>query len=312
MRKEQRFHVVFEDRWLIVVDKSARLLTVPTDRREDDTLVDLLDRYLSRSSGGKRRGAPRRDRERYSRDSRPLRARAVEVVHRLDRDTSGLIIFAKDPDTADALRAQFRDHSADRIYLALVSGLVEKDEGTFDTYMATNSGLHRYSTTKRGAGERAITHYRVRMRGTDMTAVDVKLETGRRNQIRVHFAEAGHPVLGDRRYGKAGEAHPHWPPSRLALHAWVLALDHPVTGERIRWESQLPTLFRSFMTRQEQRARSRSKARRAEGRENEERESEARGNDARRNEVRGREGRRKAGPASEGQTTTRRRKPSSN
>ncbi|MEZ4647589.1 MAG: RluA family pseudouridine synthase [Candidatus Eisenbacteria bacterium] len=307
MRREQRFHVVHEDRWLIVVDKSTRLLTVPTDRGEDDTLVDLLDRYLTRSSGVRRRGAPRRDRERYSRDTRPVRARAVEVVHRLDRDTSGLIVFAKDPETADGLRAQFRDHSATRIYLALVAGQVEKDEGTFDTFMATNAGLHRYSTRKRGAGERAITHYRVRMRGLDMSAVDVKLETGRRNQIRVHFAEAGHPVLGDRRYGKPGQVHPHWPPTRLALHAHVLELDHPRTGERIRWESQMPQIFRSFMTRQEQRVRSRSKAQAAERRKNEGREAEAKETRDEPRPPRARPGQRGPKPEKAGQ----RRKPTS-
>jgi 23S rRNA pseudouridine1911/1915/1917 synthase len=257
MATDPRFYVVFEDRHLIVVDKGARLLTVPTPRGERNTLVDLLERYLERS-GPRRRAAIRpnpRDRDGSGR-SRPMRARAVEVVHRLDRDTSGLLVFPKDPRTADDLREQFRRHTVDRIYLAIVAGVVRDDEGTFDSYLTTSKGLHRHSTIEEGAGERAITHFRVRSRGPDTTVVDVQLETGRRNQIRVHFAEAGYPVLGDSRYGPRGLVHPHWTTNRLALHASVLALVHPATGKRIRWESPMPTVFRTFISRQAQRGKS--------------------------------------------------------
>jgi 23S rRNA pseudouridine1911/1915/1917 synthase len=172
------------------------------------------------------------------------------VVHRLDRDTSGLLVFAKDARVREALRAQFREHSVERIYLAIVAGRVEADAGTFASRLATNKGLHRYSTRDETAGERAVTHFRVRRRGAEATVVDVQLETGRRNQIRVHFAEAGHPVLGDPRYGSGRAVHPHWPADRLALHAAVLGLAHPVTGEPMRWESPMPPVFRAFLSKQ--------------------------------------------------------------
>ena len=253
MTSDPHFHVVYEDRHLIVVDKSARVLTVPTPRGERNTLVHLLERYLERGGPRRRPPVPRSREGHPSERKRPLRARAVEVVHRLDRDTSGLLVFPKDPRTAEALREQFWSHSVDRVYLAIVAGLVEADEGTFDTHLTTSKGLHRYSTREEGGGERAITHFRVRSRGPDTSVVDVRLETGRRNQIRVHFAEAGHPVLGDSRYGSRGGAHPHWPANRLALHAAVLALVHPGTGERMRWESPMPTVFRTFISRQVQR-----------------------------------------------------------
>lgn len=179
-----------------------------------------------------------------------MRGRGVEVVHRLDRDTSGLLVFAKDAQTADALRDQFRVHSVERIYVAIVAGHVKSDAGTFDSYLTTNRDLDRYSTHEDEAGERAITHYRVRSRGVDTTLVEVQLETGRRNQIRVHFAEAGHPVLGDRRYGSERGAQAHWPDDRLALHAVVLGLVHPATQEFMRWESTLPAVFRAFISKQ--------------------------------------------------------------
>jgi 23S rRNA pseudouridine1911/1915/1917 synthase len=155
-------------------------------------------------------------------------------------------VFAKNPEIRDALREQFQEHSAERVYTAIVSGRVRDDAGTFSSYLATNRALERYSTRDPERGELAVTYFRVLARAADATFVEAQLRTGRRNQIRVHFAEAGHPVLGDSRYGSCRPPHPQWPPSRLALHASALGLIHPVSEEPVRWESPLPAPFRTF------------------------------------------------------------------
>lgn len=223
-RRESSFRIVFEDDRLIVVDKPSGVLTVPTDRGEEGALVHALGDYLGR---GRTR-------------------RRVEVVQRLDREASGLLVFAKDPDTERRLREQFEARKPEREYVALVAGAPAIAEGTFRSRLATGLGLRRYST--RGArGEEAVTHYRVERALAGASLVRVRLETGRRNQIRVHFAEAGHPVLGDRRYAPERARHPRWPYRRLALHASVLGFRHPVTAEPLRFESPLTRAFREFL-----------------------------------------------------------------
>jgi 23S rRNA pseudouridine1911/1915/1917 synthase len=220
------FYVVFEDDSLLVVDKAAHLLTVPTPKRETDTLVHLLQAYVSRGRKGLRR---------------------VEVVHRLDREASGLLVFAKDRHTAERLREQFAATKPERDYLAIVAGSLATDQGTFDKWLVTDrETIHRRCAPRPGVGESAVTHYQVTRRLPDATVVRVRLETGRRNQIRVHFADAGHPVLGDPRYGPPKRHHRLWPRARLALHAAALAFTHPVTGKRLRFESRLPAEFRPF------------------------------------------------------------------
>ncbi len=218
------FRVAFEDEHLLVVDKAAGALTVPTDRHETDTLVHAIGRYL----GG---GGP---------------ARRVEVVHRLDRDVSGLLVFAKTREVARGLIEQFAERKPEREYVALVAGTMEHDEGVFESRLATTRELLRYSTDEPGEGELAITRYRVERRLRGATRVRVRLETGRRNQIRVHFAEALHPVLGDPRYAPDLSRHPDWRPRRLALHAALLAFRHPVTGAALRFESRPPRAFLAF------------------------------------------------------------------
>jgi 23S rRNA pseudouridine1911/1915/1917 synthase len=222
------FRLVFEDRDLIVVDKAAAVLTVPTDRGETNTLVDALSRSLIR---------------------RGHRGR-VSVVHRLDRGTSGLLVFGKNPRVGRELQAQFRERKAEREYAAIVAGRMERDTGTFDSRLGTSRSLQRFSVRAGGAGERAVTHYRVAQRLRDTTHVRVTLETGRRNQIRVHFAECGHPVLGDERYAVDAARHRNWTHKRLALHAAVLGFEHPRTRERLRFESPLPDEFNAFFESQ--------------------------------------------------------------
>jgi 23S rRNA pseudouridine1911/1915/1917 synthase len=224
---DRTFHISFEDDFLIVVDKSAGTLTVPTDRHERNTLVERVSIYLSRSRG----------------------KRQAWVVHRLDRDVSGLLVFGKQEPIADRLIEQFRQRKPQRVYTAIVAGLMSSDEGTFLSHLATGKNLDRFATRPSQKTEAAITHYRVLRRMSDTTLVEVTLETGKRNQIRVHFADAGHPVLGDPRYKTEQAKHPQWVRKRIALHAQSLGFEHPVSGEALTFASPLPAAFEKFLAR---------------------------------------------------------------
>jgi len=220
------FRVAFEDAQVIVVEKPVGLLTVPTERGDERSLLDAVGDYLSASGRGRRHAL---------------------VVHRLDRDTSGVLVFAKNPDAARALEAQFKSHKPDRTYDAIVAGVLRDDRGTFTSDIATGKNLKQFSTRFPNHGKPAVTHYEVVQRLDGATFVRVKLETGRRNQIRVHFSEAGHPVLGDTFYGREGATHPRWTAGRLALHARTLTFAHPVTGRSVQITSELPEAFAQFL-----------------------------------------------------------------
>lgn len=221
------FDILFEDQHLIVVNKPAEWLTVPTPNREPNTLIQRISDYLTKANRGRR-----------------IR---VQAVHRLDRGVSGVLVFAKHDDAHRELRRQFESHLPEREYAAIVKGRMGESSGTFRSYLATNKSLKRYSTDDASQGELAITHYRVEQLLADASLVRVQLETGRRNQIRVHFAEAGHPILGDERYEHELAMHPRWRARRIALHAAILAFDHPMTAERCRYELPLPTEFERFL-----------------------------------------------------------------
>ncbi len=225
-RSDKPFKLLYEDDELLVVEKPARMLTVPTPKRETDTLVHHLQRYVS--LGRRKLGR-------------------VEIVHRLDRGVSGVLVFAKSAKIAETLREQFAAHKPEREYVALVAGVMEKDHGTFDKNLVTDDEtIHRSVAEKPGQGERAVTHYEVERRLPGATLVRVRLETGRRNQIRVHFADAGHPVLGDPRYGGEKAQHRRWVVPRMALHAATLAFTHPVTGKKMRFEAPVPKEILAF------------------------------------------------------------------
>jgi 23S rRNA pseudouridine1911/1915/1917 synthase len=231
-RENSAYRLVFEDELLLVVDKSASVLTVPTDHGEKNTLIDAIDHYLNR---------------------RGHRGRAA-IVHRLDRGTSGLLVFGKNSPVARQLRDQFRAQKAEREYAALVAGSLTREKGTFASRLGTTKSLQRYSIRKGQGdsddeGEPAVTHFRVERHLRGATCVRVRLETGRRNQIRVHFAEAGHPVLGDERYRVDLSRHPDWRANRLALHAITLGFEHPRSRERLQFQSPLPAEFSRFIIR---------------------------------------------------------------
>jgi 23S rRNA pseudouridine1911/1915/1917 synthase len=224
-RTDPALAIVFEDEHLLVIDKPAKMLTVATDNGEPNTLAAHLTRYLQQTN---------------------RRARAL-VVHRLDQGVSGLLVFAKSSPILQALQDQFKQRKPERVYIAIVDGVLAEPAGSFRSYLATGQNLDRYSTRHADDGQLAITHYQVQKRLNGATVVEVRLETGRRNQIRVHFAEAGHPVLGDARYGPAKAARIEWPPNRLALHAASLAFVHPATGESMRFQSEIPAPMRRLI-----------------------------------------------------------------
>jgi len=207
------FRVVYEDADLLVADKPAGLLTIATATEKRRTLYAQL----------------------YERLHRRRPAERVFIVHRLDRDVSGLIVFAKTPAAQEALQAQFRARSAGRTYLARVEGTVREDEFSVRTLLA-ESAVHRvYVTEDSRRGKAAVTHVRVRARRAGTTSVEIRLETGRKHQIRAHLAHVGHPIVGDRRYGADPTG-----PTRLALHAVRLRFRHPRTGAWLEFESPAP------------------------------------------------------------------------
>jgi 23S rRNA pseudouridine1911/1915/1917 synthase len=236
------FAIVYEDEQWIVVNKPADCLTTPSPRREPNTLIQRVSNYLSGNVAGKPGKHSRR------------RPKAF-AVQRLDRGVSGVLVFAKTGEAFAHLRRQFAVHAPEREYLAIVAGRLPESEGSFRSYLTTSKCLNRYSIADDGRGEAvdeeqgelAITHYRTRKRLPDATVVIVRLETGRRNQIRVHFAEAGHPVLGDPRYEPELAEHPRWRARRLALHAATLEIEHPLTGEKRRFEANPPEEFGRFI-----------------------------------------------------------------
>ena len=233
-RVRTRLRVLHEDEDVLVVDKPAGLLTVPTAERERDTLLARALDYLH---------------HRYHR--RPY----AGIVHRLDKDTSGAVVFARSRESLHALQDLFKAHDIEREYVAIVEG-APPESGTLDADLSRDARLDRRGVAKRGEpGRRAVTRYRVleRLRGASL--VSVQLETGRTHQIRIHFAHAGTPVLGDRVYGRRGAS--SVPASAAAprqmLHARRLGFAHPRTGELVRVESEAPEDFakilRSLRTR---------------------------------------------------------------
>lgn len=220
------FDILAEDEHLIVVNKPAGWLTVPSPKRERNTLIQRVADYLSRRQRG--------------------RQARVWAVHRLDRNVSGVIVFARTPDVVSALRQTFADHKPERTYLAIVAGVMADNSGEFRSQLGPGEGLRVRSLPDGETGQLAVTRYRVERRWPDATLVQVQLETGRRNQIRVHFSEAGHPVLGDTLYAPERARHDRWPYPRLALHAEHLTFVHPVTGETCEFQVPWPEEFEEF------------------------------------------------------------------
>lgn len=219
---------LYDDADLMVINKPANLLTVPTKHREPHTVLSLVERRM-KSAGGEPR---------------------AYCVHRLDRGVSGVLVVAKSLEIAEALRNQFADRKPKRKYITLVAGVPKQSEGRLVNYLSTDEDLNRILVANESQGELAITNYSVAEAWADCALLNVRLETGRRNQIRVQLAEIGHPILGDPRYRPRQAEHWAWPHNRVALHAESLGFVHPRTGEPIYIESQWPQEFRDFVRQQ--------------------------------------------------------------
>ena len=216
--KSRYVKIVYEDRWLVVVEKNPGILSMAAGPRSLN-VKSVLDDYFHKSRQSCR----------------------AHVVHRLDRDTSGLMIYAKDMETEQILEHNWHDIVYDRRYVAVVSGEMADDEGTVANWLRDNKAYVTYSSPVDNGGKYAVTHFHVLDRTTEHSLVEFQLETGRKNQIRVHTADMGHPVCGDSKYGNGDD-----PLHRLCLHAYVLCFWHPITRERMEFESPIPSQFRAL------------------------------------------------------------------
>ena len=216
--KSRYVKIVYEDRWIIVVEKNIGILSMAAGHSSLN-VKSVLDDYFKKS------------RQKCT----------AHVVHRLDRDTSGLMVYAKDIETEQILEHHWHEIVYDRRYVAVVSGEVVQDDGTIQNWLKDNKAYITYSSPVDNGGKLAITHFHVLDRTTEHSLVEFKLETGRKNQIRVHSADMGHPVCGDVKYGNGDD-----PLHRLCLHAWLLCFTHPRTGEQMEFETPIPTVFRQL------------------------------------------------------------------
>jgi len=222
--KYKGLRILFEDPYLIVIEKEAGMLSIATAKEKLLTTYSILSGHVKRENPNNR----------------------IFVVHRLDRDTSGIMMFAKSEEVQSVMQRAWQNAVIERTYVAVVEGVVENDEGTIRSFLKENKALVMYSTKVPGEGDEAITHYKVLRRGDEITLVEVKLETGRKNQIRVHMKELGHPVVGDKKYGAKTNLI-----GRTCLHARVLAFIHPITGTEVRYETAVPGRFMSVFARHE-------------------------------------------------------------
>lgn len=214
--KSRYLKIVYEDRYLIVVEKAVGILSMAAGHSSLNVKT-VLDDYF------------RKTRQNCQ----------AHVVHRLDRDTSGLMIYAKDKQTELALEQDWHGTVYDRRYVAVVSGEMEEDEGVVSNWLKDNKAYITYSSPIDNGGKYAVTHFHTLARTTEHSLVEFRLETGRKNQIRVHTADMGHPVCGDIKYGNGDD-----PCHRLCLHAYVLCFYHPVTHKPMEFETPIPIEFR--------------------------------------------------------------------
>jgi 23S rRNA pseudouridine1911/1915/1917 synthase len=227
--------IVFEDEHLLVVDKPAGLVVHPAAGNADGTLVNALLHHCAGQLSG------------IGGVARP------GIVHRIDKDTSGLLVVAKTDPAHEGLARQFAAHSIDRRYLAAVSGLPKVAEGTVDAPLArSSSDRKKMAVVADGRGKRAVTHWTRLKSWRDAALVECRLETGRTHQVRVHMASIGHPLLGDPAYGRYGKRLQELLKSlnfhRQALHAAVLGFTHPITKHRLSFQSEIPADMQELFT----------------------------------------------------------------
>lgn len=216
--------LVYEDRYICVVEKNIGILSMATDHHQF-CVKTVLDDYFHKS------------RQKCN----------AHVVHRLDRDTSGLLVYAKTIEAEQILEHNWREIVTDRRYVALASGRMEQESGTVESWLKDNKAYFTYSSPVDNGGKHAITHFRTLRTNDNYSLVELKLETGRKNQIRVHLQDLHHPVCGDIKYGNGDD-----PCGRLCLHAFRLDFYHPITGEALHFETPMPRAFLSVFKEKNQ------------------------------------------------------------
>lgn len=222
-RQEAVFHhpmmrIIYEDDWIVVIDKRNGLLSIATEKQPQKNAYYILSSYLkSRNPQNK-----------------------IFIIHRLDRETSGLMMFARNEQTKERMQRHWQELVADRRYAAVIEGRLPAKSGNIEACL-TEDANHKVWVTREGSGKKAVTHYSVLKTTQDYSLVDLKLDTGRKNQIRAHMEWMKTPIAGDKKYGAKTN-----PLERVALHAYKLDIIHPVTGERLSFSTHIPVNFESL------------------------------------------------------------------
>lgn len=220
IRKKTRSNlpIIYEDDELIVINKPSGLLSIASDKEKGATAYRMLSDYVQQKDKHNR----------------------IFVVHRLDEDTSGVLMVAKNPKIQKALQDNWNEIVTKRGYYAIVEGVMENKEGTVKSYLKKNAQNLMYSSKDKN-GQFSITHYKVIKTSDEYSLLDVNIDTGRKNQIRVHMGDLGHHVIGDDKYGE-----PKNPLKRLGLHAYCLEFIHPISKKRMKFETKMPEEFMSL------------------------------------------------------------------
>ena len=211
--------IIFEDDHIIVINKPSGLLSIASDNEKKSTAYRILSDYVQQKDKHNR----------------------VFVVHRLDEDTSGVLMIAKDKETQEKYQDNWNDLVSKRGYYAIVDGILDKKQGTITSYLKKNAQNMMYSSKKPGDGQYSVTHYKVIKEKDDYSLLDVNIDSGRKNQIRVHLGDIGHHVVGDDKYGN-----PTNPIKRLGLHAYELDIKDPYTGKVMKFKAPIPKEFDLF------------------------------------------------------------------
>ncbi|AQG78962.1 RluA family pseudouridine synthase [Spirosoma montaniterrae] len=212
--------LLHEDHNLLIINKHAGLLSMATDKGNERTAYSILSDYVKKQNPKNK----------------------IFIVHRLDRETSGVMVFARSEEVQRLMQESWNATTKQRTYLALVEGVPEPPAGTITSYLRESKALIVYSSQNPEGGQLAVTNYSVQKAANGYALLKLELETGRKNQIRVHMQDLGHPIAGDAKYGATTD-----PIGRLGLHAEVLAFDHPVTGQAMRFDAPTPKAFQSIL-----------------------------------------------------------------
>ncbi len=215
MKSSEKIDIVYEDKDIIVVNKPSGLLTIATDKEKEKTLFHKVYMYIKKKNKNNK----------------------VFIVHRLDKDTSGLVLFAKTESLKMKLQNDWENLAKERKYIAIVHGVVPDEKGTITSWLKETKTLLTYSSGVNGDGKKAITNYRVVSSNAQYSLLDIDIKTGRKNQIRVHMNDIGHPIVGDHKYGIKDNFR------KMYLHAYKLTIINPITHKTMTFETDVPNDF---------------------------------------------------------------------